>query len=203
MKIAGFGGKYGESQTAAKPAAQPVAQPAGQAIPKSGNSPASASRIRPDSSFKIKDSLLQESRNLSVSKPQAPVERQEKIETRNPFDEAMVVAALEKYVAEHNPEQDVEFALRNHRPLIEGEKVVLLVDHQLQMDKLDTIRKHLLNGLMKNLDNGYVTLEFKLFDANSTHEEKRFFTSGEKLEHFVKLNPVVAELKSVFGLEVE
>lgn len=115
----------------------------------------------------------------------------------------MVVAALEKYAAEHNPEQEVNFALRNHRPLIEGEKVVLLVDHQLQMDKLKTIKKHLLNGLMKNLNNGYITLEFRLFDTNSTHEEKRFFTSGEKFEHFVKLNPVVAELKNVFGLELE
>lgn len=131
------------------------------------------------------------------------MERQEKVETRNPFDEAMVVAALEKYAAEHNPEQEVNFALRNHRPLIEGEKVVLLVDHQLQMDKLKTIKKHLLNGLMKNLNNGYIALEFRLFDTNSTHEEKRFFTSGEKFEHFVKLNPVVAELKNVFGLELE
>ncbi len=56
---------------------------------------------------------------------------------------------------------------------------------------------------MKNLKNGYVTFEFKLFDSNTTQEEKKLFTASEKFEHFMKLNPVVADLKNIFGLELE
>lgn len=200
MKIAGFGGRFGEVESGAAPVAKPVAE----VTPKvTGNAQTSISRGRPTSSFKIKDTLLQESRNHSCVKVQAPIEQQEKIEMRNPFNEATVVAALEKYVADHKPEQSVDYALKTHRPLVEGEKVVLLVDHQLQMEKLEAIRKHLLNGLMKYLNNGFIVLEFRLFDSGTSQEEKRFFTASEKLEHFVKLNPVVAELKSVFGLELE
>ena len=109
----------------------------------------------------------------------------------------------EKYITEHTPEQTVSIALKTHRPVIEGEKIVLLVDNQIQLEKVEAIRMHLQNMLMKNLKNGYVTFEFKLFDSNTTQEEKKLFTASEKFEHFMKLNPVVADLKNIFGLELE
>lgn len=200
LKIADFGGKFREPGAAPEAVGEVVSGSVSGSRPASGR-PVTNTRL--DSSFKINDSLRQESQRQPVIKVSASVESSERVEAREAFDETGVVAAFEKYVAEHSPEQTVVFALRTHRPLVEGEDVVLPVDNQLQVDKLEAVRKQLQNVLMKCLNNGFVTLNFKLFDAGSTQEEKRFFTSGEKFEHFVQLNPAVADLKRVFGLELE
>ncbi len=194
LKIAGFNGKFRE------PGAEPESVVENVPVVKR---PADVNRPRPDSSFKIKDSFRQESQVQPVVKVQSVIHQQEKPDTRESFDEAKVVAALEKYITEHTPEQTVSIALKTHRPVIEGEKIVLLVDNQIQLEKVEAIRMHLQNMLMKNLKNGYVTFEFKLFDSNTTQEEKKLFTASEKFEHFMKLNPVVADLKNIFGLELE
>lgn len=194
LKIAGFNGKFRE------PEAEPESVVENVPVVKR---PADVNRPRPDSSFKIKDSFRQESQVQPVVKVQPVIHQQEKLDTRESFDEAKVVAALEKYITEHTPEQTVSIALKTHRPVIEGEKIVLLVDNQIQLEKVEAIRMHLQNMLMKNLKNGYVTFEFKLFDSNTTQEEKKLFTASEKFEHFMKLNPVVADLKNIFGLELE
>ncbi len=194
LKIAGFNGKFRE------PGAEPESVVENVPVVKR---PADVNRPRPGSSFKIKDSFRQESQVQPVVKVQPVIHQQEKPDTRESFDEAKVVAALEKYITEHTPEQTVSIALKTHRPVIEGEKIVLLVDNQIQLEKVEAIRMHLQNMLMKNLKNGYVTFEFKLFDSNTTQEEKKLFTASEKFEHFMKLNPVVADLKNIFGLELE
>ncbi len=194
LKIAGFNGKFRE------PGAEPESVVENVPVVKR---PADVNRPRPDSSFKIKDSFRQESQVQPVVKVQPVIHQQEKPDTRESFDEAKVVAALEKYITEHTPEQTVSIALKTHRPVIEGEKIVLLVDNQIQLEKVEAIRMHLQNMLMKNLKNGYMTFEFKLFDSNTTQEEKKLFTASEKFEHFMKLNPVVADLKNIFGLELE
>ena len=119
------------------------------------------------------------------------------------IDERKVVAALERYIQDHCPEPTVAIALKTHRPEIDGENIVLAVDNQLQQDKLEALKMHLRNVLMKLLNNGFITLSFKLFDDQNSTEEKKLFTAGEKFRHFIELNPVVADLKSIFGLELD
>mgnify|MGYP000018577436 FL=1 len=119
------------------------------------------------------------------------------------IDERKVVAALERYIQDHRPEPTVAIALKTHRPEIDGENIVLAVDNQLQQDKLEALKMHLRNVLMKLLNNGFITLSFKLFDDQNSTEEKKLFTAGEKFRHFIELNPVVADLKSIFGLELD
>lgn len=131
------------------------------------------------------------------------VEKVAEVVAREPIDEAGIVAALEQYIAHHRPEPTVGIALKTHRPEIEGEKITLAVDNQLQLEKLENLRVHLQNFLMKTLNNGFLSLAFKLFDAQTSTEEKKLFTAGEKYEHFLQLNPLVANLKAVFGLELE
>ena len=102
--------------------------------------------------------------------------QQFKVEARDVIDERKVVAALERYIQDHRPEPTVAIALKTHRPEIDGENIVLAVDNQLS---------------------------FKLFDDQNSTEEKKLFTAGEKFRHFIELNPVVADLKSIFGLELD
>ena len=125
--------------------------------------------------------------------------QQFKVEARDVIDERKVVAALERYIQDHRPEPTVAIALKTHRPEIDGENIVLAVDNQLQQD----LKMHLRNVLMKLLNNGFITLSFKLFDDQNSTEEKKLFTAGEKFQHFIELNPVVADLKSIFGLELD
>lgn len=97
----------------------------------------------------------------------------------------------------------VVMALRSHQPEIQDEKIILLADNLLQLEKLTAMKPHLSSVLMRILNNGHLSLEFKMYDAASSKEEKKLFTAGEKFEHFLKLNPVVADLKIIFGLELE
>ena len=135
-----------------------------------------------------------------------PVTEQKQIqrtEAREPLDEPKVSAAFDRYVQEHQPDTSVAIALRTHRPEVEGENICLAVDNQLQLDKAEALKQHLQGALMKTLNNGYISLSFKLFDHKTSTEEKKYFTASEIFEHFLELNPVVGDLKNIFGLELE
>lgn len=147
--------------------------------------------------------MRQVSQAQPVIKPRAIVEKHEQVRARETIHDEYVKKAIQDYIAVHKPDPTITLALTTHLPLVDGEKITLLVDNQLQLDKLEAIKVHLQTVFMKSLNNGFITMEFKLFDTNTTKEEKKLFTSSEKFEHFVKLNPVVAELKNIFGLELD
>lgn len=200
LKLPDFGGKFAE------PGTQPVKS---RVSPESKRTTATNSvstlelQVRPDASFKIKDSLRQLSQQQPVTKVQAVVEKHENIEAREPITEEKVKAALEQYIREHAPDPTISIALTTHRSEITQEQIVIAVDNQLQLDKLEALKLHLQQALMKTLRNGFIVLKFKLFDSETAKEEKKLFTSTEKFEHFIKLNPVIADLKNIFGLELE
>lgn len=62
---------------------------------------------------------------------------------------------------------------------------------------------HFSHVLMKTLNNGFLSFDFQLFDSNKTTEVKKLYTAEEKFNRFVEINPVVVELKKIFGLELE
>lgn len=131
------------------------------------------------------------------------LESQEQINAHHPFNVEKVVEGVKKYILQHHPEATIELALNTHAPIIDKEKIIILVDNQLQLEKLETLKNHLSGFLMRYLNNGVLVLNFQLFDTGKTTEKKRLFTATEKLDHFMQLNPVVAELKQLFGLELE
>ena len=194
MKIEGFTGKFGETVSKV-----PVAKAAD--TPKVQSS--SPVRSRPVSSFKIKDTYSQMLHEQPVVVREQQEEKHEKIVAREAINEAKVMAAFERYIIEYKPEQMVVIALKSHQPLVQGEQITILVDNQLQIDKVEGIKMHFHHSLMKFLNNGFIALNFDLFDVGVTTEAKRYYTSSEKFEHFVELNPVVNDLKQLFGLELD
>lgn len=195
MKIEDFTGKFGVGD-AAVAQAMPVSQKTTR--------PIEPERLRPEASFKINDSLRQATQVQPLPKVNYPVqEKAAEVVAREPIDAVGVAAALEQYIALHHSEPTVEIALKTHTPEIDGEKIIIAVDNQLQLDKLENLHLHLTNQFMKILNNGFLSLELKLFDARTSTEEKKLFTAGEKYEHFLQLNPLVANLKALFGLELE
>lgn len=160
-------------------------------------------RPRPEDSFRIKNSLQEIRQAEPVFKVQQAVEIQEQLVVREAFGQQQVIKALENYVTQHMPEPIISIALRSHKPDVKGESIAILADNQLQLDKLVAVKIQIQNFLMRALNNGFVSLEFHMFDNGSHQEEKKLFTAGEKFEHFLKLNPAIADLKVVFGLELE
>ncbi len=130
-------------------------------------------------------------------------EKYEKILAREFINEAKVVSAFEYYIAKYKPDQIIVIALKTHQPLVQGEQITILVDNQLQIDKLEGIKKHFHHSLMKILNNGFISLNLDLFDDGVTNEAKRYYTSNEKFKHFIELNPIVNDLKQLFGLELD
>lgn len=160
-------------------------------------------RPRPEDSFRIKDSLKKIAQAEPALKLQQVEEKQEQVVSREAFNQQQVVNALENYVAKYAPEPIISIALKSHKPDMKGESVIILADNQLQLDKLVGIKIQIQNFLMRALNNGFISVAFHMFDNGVHHEEKKLFTSGEKFEHFIKLNPAIADLKVIFGLELE
>lgn len=195
LKIQGFNGKYEQIATETKNQAGRVvsAPPAPESV-----------KGRPTASFKIKDSFREVSQNQPVSKITITAEEKtEQISAREVIQEKGVVDAIEKFIAEHHPELSITSALRSHRPVIDREEITIFADNQLQLEKLEALKIQMRNAFMKNLNNGFLSVVFKLFDVQTTCEEKKLFTASEKFDHFLKLNPAVGDLKRIFGLELE
>lgn len=147
---------------------------------------------------------MAESNRTQEVKKTAVSEQKLHLEARDPFDEEKIGKVFDDYIRLHKPETTVAVALKAHRPEIRGEEVVIHVDNQLQLEHVDGIKLSLQNALMKGLNNGAVTLSFFLFDDRQhIQEEKKLITSQDKLEHFMKQNPAVAEMCRIFGLQLE
>ncbi len=119
------------------------------------------------------------------------------------FDEVKVKAVFDLFIRQERPETSVSIALTSHTPEIEGDRIIIRADNQLQIEKLEAIRHSLQNMLMRELNNGSVILEIRIFENASGEEERRLITAQDKLAYFIKENPVVAEMSKLFGLELE
>ena len=195
MKIPGFNGKY---ESATREIKNQVTSSS------SVHRAAESVKGRPDASFKIKDSFREVSQNQPVAKVRIVAEEKKgPISAREVIQEKGVLDAIENFIAVHHPEVSITSALRSHRPVIEQEQFTIFADNQLQLEKLEALKSHMQNAFMKDLNNGFLSVVFKLFDVQTTNEEKKLFTASEKFDHFLDLNPVVGDLKKIFGLELE
>lgn len=220
LKIDHFNGKYREPGTVADPVVAgisgggtspvPVSNPTSNAAPHAAASPGKNGQVnpvnfvRPEESFRIKDSLKKIAQTEPLRKAEEVTVKREQVNSREAFGVEDVVRVLEAYVAAHKPEPIISVALRAHKPDVKGENVVVIADNQLQIDKLENIRLQMQNFLMRSLKNGSIVLSFQIFDDKTHKDEvKKLYTASEKFEHFLGLNPVVADLKVIFGLELE
>lgn len=190
LKIEGFEGKLGNPVVAAPK------------VEKAAEKTVVQTSARPSTSFKIKEALsaLNEQKPAEVKEQEA---KYEKIKSHDAIDEQKVRDAIRHYVENCHPDPIVAVALESHQPIVSGDQIRIFVDNQIQMEKLHAIQMHFSHVLMKTLNNGFLSFDFQLFDSNKTTEVKKLYTAEEKFNRFVEINPVVAELKKIFGLELE
>lgn len=177
--------------------------PPSQPVTKTSKPASEPEKVKPDSSFKLKQALSETVKNSSVKEIAPVTEDKIVLQVRDSFNEEKVSSVIEEYIVKHKLETMLSVALRTHRPLVSDEEIIIEIDNKLQIEKLETIRVNLLNNLIKGLNNGFVKLSFRLFENKAGKEEKKLFTASDKFAHFCEQNPAVAELKKVFGLELE
>lgn len=122
---------------------------------------------------------------------------------RQPVDINTVSEVLRFYVQNVNNEPFVVAGIVSHPPLVEHENITIRVDNQLQLDKLESVKSSLLHFLKKELSNTYLSLSFVMSDPDNGMNRKKFVTAQDKLEYFIKQNPVVEEMRKLLGLEIE
>lgn len=125
------------------------------------------------------------------------------VEARDVFDETKVRDVFDRLIRQQHPGTIVSIALKSHTPEVEGNRIIVKVDNQIQAEKLEAIRHNLQHALMQGLNNGFIELEIRIFENTSGEEERRLITAQDKLAYFMEENPVVAEMKKLFGLELE
>lgn len=195
LKIEGFAGKFQPADSSTEKAVSET--------PASSFSGKEAEKLRPSASFKLKKAFAETAQNYEVKPAVSEATTSVVVEGREAFDVEKLELALDEYIRIHKPETTVSVALKSHKPLLAGEKIVIQVDNKLQWEKLENLRLSLQNMLMKKLNNGSILLSFDYFDDKAGEEVKKPITAQAKLELFMELNPVVRELKKRFGLELE
>ena len=95
-------------------------------------------------------------------------------------------------------------AIVAYPPVVRESEITLEVDHDFLREKLQELLPRLRGFLCEQLCNDRIVLNVIVRASESkVVEQKVLFTAKDKFEHFVALNPVVGELKSVFSLEIE
>lgn len=143
--------------------------------------------------------------NLQIQREEGGAKVEDnRVKAQSEFTVADVTSALETYVATSQEDTAVKIALTSHSPKVQGFVITLEVDNDFLLSKVTDIHPYLLSFLAKRLNNGFITLNVQVYmEPENGEEKKRLFTAKDKFDHFVEINPVVSELKALFGLEIE
>ena len=139
-----------------------------------------------------------------AGKPEAHAAESRRVSAKDAFTAEGAAAALRRYAGGLSSDQALKVALTSHAPKVEGFVITLAVDNDFLLGRVNDARASLLEFLAKELNNGYITLNATVYvEPADGKEEKRLFTAKDKLDYFLGKNPAVAELKSLFNLELE
>lgn len=194
LKIEGFDGKFQATTLAeVKDKPQDKVTSVKKILPEE--------KMKPSASFKLKEALAASSE--TYGKKNVVSEQKLLLDARDSFDIEKIEKAYDDYIREHKPETTVVIALKAHKPIVRGEEICIEIDNQLQLERLEALKISLQNALIKKLNNGFISLHLTFFDDKNSKEEKKLITAQDKLEHFIRQNPVVGKMCEIFGLQIE
>ena len=91
--------------------------------------------------------------------------------------------------------------MKNMRPVLkEGYHVEVPVENKQVLEYMNTLRPDILHHLQTKLNNGQVTLEFRLLEVEE--EKTRVYSPRERYAAMLKKNPYLCELREILGLEL-
>jgi hypothetical protein len=117
-----------------------------------------------------------------------------------PFTRDELKAVWMKFAEKRKPYQVTYQLLTQEFDFINNKVIVHLHNH-FQETLLDEIRLDLLTFLREGLQNDSIQLGGEVKTVSD--DKKVLYTNREKLDHLIKKNPVVKELKDKFGLDTD
>jgi DNA polymerase-3 subunit gamma/tau len=93
-----------------------------------------------------------------------------------------------------------EQIILNRNYTLEGSIIHLKVDNQFQVGHLDSLRPELLEFLRRSLDNRLIGL---IAEVGEVELKKSIYTPMEKFKYLAQKHPVLMDLRSQLGLEIE
>ena len=206
LKIDGFNGKFGGGGGVSAPAAE---SPAPASAPRAaGNAPSAGPRVGKPGvvrSFSLKQAMSETREEAAYAeKAGGRAQEEKRVKSKDAFTAEGVTTALRRYAESSTADHAVKVALTSHAPKVEGFVITLEVDNDFLLGRVNDLQPALLEFLMRQLNNGFIVLNVAVYvEPTDGKEQRRLFTAKDKLDYFLEKNPAVAELKSVFGLELE
>ena len=137
--------------------------------------------------------------------PEKQVYQSEPEVTNKDEDNSFTVEDLQKQwyaMCQRMPQQMAAMShrMKNMHPVITTfPDVEVVVDNQILLDQMSTIKKRICATLAKELHNGNITLQLRLAKSN---EVSKILSRREVFEKLLKENPAVEQLRSVLDLEL-
>ncbi len=122
-------------------------------------------------------------------------------ELNNPFTHAELIKHWDEYAHSLEGNAYLKGLMVNCKPVLkENDKFEITVHNPGQRDELmnDSIR--LLTYLREQLKNGLIQMSVRISEGN---EKKLAYTSSEKYNHLLEINPLLAKLKDEFNLTLD
>ena len=196
-------------------AGQPQQRPAqaalhGLSVPQPETTPSSSASTGPSpiatsSPGKIKLGSIGMTFNTIRRGPEKQVYQSEPEVTNKDEDNSFTVEDLQKQwyaMCQRMPQQMAAMShrMKNMHPVITTfPDVEVVVDNQILLDQMSTIKKRICATLAKELHNGNITLQLRLAKSN---EVSKILSRREVFEKLLKENPAVEQLRSVLDLEL-
>lgn len=123
----------------------------------------------------------------------------------NPFTLNDVKVALINFAKSHTTENELYIELSALKCELEGVSVSLIIDNRYSEQIVKPFVKRIEGALAEGVNNKHLTVELKYVESEKSNEnhEKVPITAKEKLEYFIELNPCVADMVELLGLELE
>lgn len=122
----------------------------------------------------------------------------------NPFNDEAVKAAIQNFVETKINDSQLFIVLKSLEPKVTGSDVLFYVDSNFTEQQILPYKQRLESAIATFVNNRNVTLQIKVIEGGAAEPAKPvYITQADKLNHFIELNPVIAEMVELLGLEIE
>lgn len=120
------------------------------------------------------------------------------------FNAASVRTAIENFTDTKINDSQLQIVLKSLNPVVEGTKVIFSVDSNFTEQQIIPYKQRLESFIAASVNNRNLTIEINVVvDGAATSSKPVYITQADKLNNFIELNPVIAEMVELFGLEIE
>ncbi|MBD8491145.1 DNA polymerase III subunit gamma/tau [Echinicola sp. CAU 1574] len=151
---------------------------------------------------KVKDQLKEQENSVATKPEKEDVLSGQELRS-TPFDQGKFGAVLEDIIASFKSQKKhLECTVLKQPYQVNGSKINFFLNGELQEHLFVKLKPELMGIVKKKLQNDLVELDFEVKE-DAVSEEKKLYTSTDKLAYLTKKSPALKELQKRFGLETD